>query len=181
MSGSGTELSKQAKRAYEAGQYAQAAALFAQAQKAYQQAGDALMAAEMANNASVAALQQGDAEAALQYARPTPEVFLQAQDARRAGMAWGNVAAALEALGRLDEALEAYGQAADLLREADEPELRLHVMQAISALQLRTGRQLEALASMQAGLDGIARPSPKQRLLKRLLRVPFEWLNRKLS
>lgn len=181
MSTQAEKLSQEAKRAYEQGQYAHAVELFLQAQQAFQQAGETLMAAEMANNASVAALQANDAEAALQYAQPTISLFEQAEDARRAGMAWGNTAAALEALGRLDEALDAYGRAADLLKQANEPDLRLHVMQAISALQLRTGRQLEALASMQAGLDGIAHPSPKQRFLKRLLKVPFEWLNKRFS
>ncbi len=174
-------LSEEGKRAYEQGEYTRALDLFLQAQAVFQRTGDVLMAAEMANNASVAALQADDPDAALQHARPTIALFEQAGDARRAGMAWGNAAAALEALGRLDEALDAYAHAADLLKQANEPDLRLHVMQSISALQLRTGRQLEALASMQAGLDGIAHPSPKQRLLKRLLKVPFEWLNKRFS
>ncbi|GAB4525949.1 MAG: hypothetical protein Fur0018_10980 [Anaerolineales bacterium] len=179
MTATPATLVQQAQRAYQAKRFAEAAAGFARAQQAFEAQGEHVQAAEQANNASVAWLQAGDAQAALQAAEGTPDIFLAAADQRRAGMAWGNVAAALEALERLDEALEAYQQAADFLRI--DPETRLHVMQAISALQLRTGKHLQALASMQAGLADIHKPSPKHRLLKRLLQVPLDWLNQKFS
>ena len=175
------DLSAAGKRAYENGRYAQAAALFLQARDAWKEHNEPLEAAEAANNASVAFLQAGEAQTALDVVRGTAEIFTQAGDLKRAGMAWGNIAAALEALERLDEALDAYQQSADLLKRAGESDLRLHVMQAISALQLRSGRQLEALASMQAGLDGVGKLTPKQRFLRRLLQIPMDWLNRRSS
>jgi hypothetical protein len=49
-------------------------------------------------------------------------------------------------------------------------------MQALSALQLRMGRQLEALATMNAGLAEVKRPNPAQRLAKKILQVPFDYL-----
>ncbi len=175
------DLAREGKRAYENKQYPQAAELFLRASRAWKTAGASQDAAEAANNASVAYLQAGEAQAALDVLQGTAEIFTQAGDLKRAGMAWGNAAAALEALDRLDEALRAYERAADLLKQAREPDLRLHVMQAISALQLRTGRQLEALASMQAGLEGVEKLSPKQRFLRRLLQIPLDWLNRRFS
>jgi len=51
-------------------------------------------------------------------------------------------------------------------------------MQSLSALQLRTGRQLEALATMQAGVERIERPGLKNRLLKKILDLPFRLFNR---
>jgi hypothetical protein len=87
-------------------------------------------------------------------------------------MALGNLGTALEAVGRLDEAIQAYQQSADVLKQANETEMRASVMQSLSALQLRTGHQLEALATMQAGLDGLKKPSPKQRALRKLLNLP---------
>jgi hypothetical protein len=54
----------------------------------------------------------------------------------------------------------------------------MHVTQSISGLQLRTGKQLQAVATMQAGLEEIEKPTPKQRFLKRLLQVPFKMLGR---
>ncbi len=93
-------------------------------------------------------------------------------------MAYGNQAAALEALGQLAAAEAAYQQSADLLAEAGEDQLRASVMRSVSELQLRQGRHLEAVASMQTGLGGLKKPKPKQRLIRRLLDMPFRLLNR---
>jgi chaperonin cofactor prefoldin len=104
--------------------------------------------------------------------------FDQAGDVLHQAMALGNWAAALEELDRLDDAAEAYQQSADLLKQIGEDGLRVHVMQSLSALQLRMGRQLQALATMQAGLEDVRRPTPKQLLLKQLLKIPFRLLGR---
>lgn len=172
------DLEKQAKGAFQSGRFEDAAQLYMNASARYKAGQDALMAAEMANNASVAYLKQNQAEQAHQAASGTPEVFALGQDLRREGLAHGNLAAALEGLGRLDEALQAYEKSAELLKAAGDLDTRLYVMQALSALQLRTGKQFQAVATMQAGLEGVSRPSPKQRLLKKLLELPTRLLNR---
>jgi tetratricopeptide (TPR) repeat protein len=172
------QLSIEGQSAYKRGDYQAAARAFEAASQAYATLDDALNAAELANNASVAYLQSGEAQAALQILDGTAEVFRLADDVRRQAMAIGNQAAALEALGRLDEAIDAYQQSADLLKQAGEDQLRLNVMQILSALQLRTGRQLEALASMKVGLDGVEKLSVKQRLIQKLLNVPFQMMDK---
>jgi tetratricopeptide (TPR) repeat protein len=96
--------------AYKRGDYSAAAQLFSSACQGYQAAGESLKAAEMANNSSVAYLLAGDAQASLQAVEGTPGLFAAAGDGQRQGMALGNQAAALEALGRLDEAMEVYQQ-----------------------------------------------------------------------
>ncbi|MBI3159375.1 MAG: hypothetical protein HYZ26_07240 [Chloroflexi bacterium] len=171
------ELARQAKHKYEQGEYRPAAEAFEQAEGAYRAEGQPVLAAEMANNRSVALVQAGDAAAALAAVEGTPQVFEQAGDRLKQAMAWGNRAAALEGLGRLAEAEQAYVQSADLLKELGELELRAEVLKALSALQLRGGRQLEALASMQAGIEGLEQPSLLQRLLKKLLELPCRFFN----
>lgn len=170
------DLDKQGKQAYKKKAYGEAAAYFQQASIAYASQSDALMASEMANNWSVASLQAGDAQTALAAVEGTVEVFAEAGDLRRQGMALGNQAAALESLGRLDDAMLSYEQAAEKLKEAGDHDTRLHVMQALSALQLRTGKQLQALATMQAGLENASSISPKQKLLQKLLSYPNNFL-----
>lgn len=165
-------LAQQAKQAYQHNDYQTAAQLYQQAADLYREQQLPLPAAEMRNNASVAWLQAGVAEHALAAVQDTDQVFAEAGDIRRQGLACGNLGAALEALGRLDESQEAYQRSADLLKQAGDFESRLPVMQALSALQLRTGKQMQAVATMQAGLQGIQRPNPVQRLLKRLLEIP---------
>lgn len=172
------QLVSEAKKSYDMGDFLESAHAFEVAAQAYLSSGDELMAYEMKNNSCVAFLQAGEAELALQVVEGTIELFAKAGDLRRQGMALGNLGAALEALNRTEEAVDAYMQSADLLRHAGETELRVHVMRSLSALQLRTGRQIEALGTMQAGLEGVDKPTPKQRLLKRLLNIPFKLMNR---
>lgn len=173
------KLAEEGKKAYQRSDFFAAAHAFEAAGQGFSATGDALSAAEMANNCSVAFLQAGDAPAALLAVEGTPSIFAAAGDTRRQGMALGNWAAALEALNRLDEAADAYCQSAEVLREAKEDAAYVQVMQALSALQLRMGRQIEALATMQAGLENAQRPTSKQRLIKQMLRLPFKFLEGK--
>jgi tetratricopeptide (TPR) repeat protein len=172
-------LAKEGKSAYQRGDYLAAARAFEAARSGFSTARDELNAAEMANNSSVAYLQAGEAEEALKAVEGTPEIFAQAGDLKRQGMAVGNQAAALEALERLDEALVAYQQSADILQETGEDQLRANVMNSLSMLQFRMGKQLQALATMHAGLEGVEKPSPKQRFLKKLLNIPIDMITKK--
>jgi len=172
------QLSKEGQSAYKRGDHMAAARAFEAASRAYSAADDPLSAAELANNSSVAFLQAGDAQMALEAVEGTVEVFQLAGDTCRQAMAIGNRAAALEALDRLDEAIDAYHQSADLLKDAGEDQLRLNVMQSLSVLQMRTGRQLEALASMKVGLDGTEKLSVKQRFIQKLLNIPFQMMDK---
>jgi tetratricopeptide (TPR) repeat protein len=173
------ELIAEGQGAYKEKRYSEAASSFEQAARALQASGDSPGAAEAANNSSVAYLQAGSAADALRLAEGTPAVFAAAGDIRRQGMALANQAAALESLHRLPEALETYQLASELLKQAGEKELRALVLENISTLQLRTGNQLQALASMDTALEHKGKLSIRERLLKKLLRVPFDFLNRK--
>jgi tetratricopeptide (TPR) repeat protein len=133
----------------------------------------------MANNQSVALLQSGSANAALEVVSGTEEIFAEAGDRRYQALALGNKAAALEELGSLEEAAEAYEDSANILKELGENDLRASVMQSLSALQLKQGRQLQALATMKSGLENVQRPNPKQRVAKKILQIPFDFMNRK--
>ncbi len=166
----------QATAAYESGSYLEAAKLFEEAANAFFAVQDRLNAAEMRNNRSVALLKAGDASGALLAAEGTETVFLEAGDHFRAAMAYGNQAAALEALGKNKRALDLYGKSSDLLKGTGHDDLRVFVLQNISALQLKTGGHLQSMASMQAALDLKPRLTVKERLLNRLLKVPFRML-----
>lgn len=172
------KLNQEGKTAYEREEFEAAARAFEAAERGYAAGGDALNAAEMANNRSVALLQGGDAQGALQAVGDTPEIFAQANDTRRHAMALGNKAAALAELGQREEAEKMYWESARLLNEIGETALRASVLQAISRLQMRSGRVMEAVASMQSGLEQVEKPSWTQRLLKKLLQVPSRLLNR---
>ncbi|MCI0519793.1 MAG: hypothetical protein L0Z70_05990 [Chloroflexi bacterium] len=175
---SADQLGREGKTAYQQGDYLSAARAFEAAAHAYDVSHEQLKAAEARNNASVAYLLGGDAQAAVTLTQGTAEIFSAAGDAAREGMAWGNLGAALEGLGNLPEAEQAYLRSAELLKGCTDQDAYLHVMRSLSALQLRRGRQLDALASMQAGLEGVKRPTPQQRLLKKLLKAPRRLLGK---
>ncbi|GAP05701.1 MAG TPA: tetratricopeptide repeat protein [Anaerolinea thermolimosa] len=173
------DLSSEGQAAYQARNFLEAAAAFEQAARAYRASGDEVAAAEAANNSSVAYLQAGDAQKAFEMAENTHLVFAGQGDLTRQGMALANQAAALEGLNRLKEALELYRQSSEVFKSSGDHELRAMVLQNISALQLRTGEQLQALATMDTALEQKKRLSLKEKFLKRLLKIPFEMLNRK--
>jgi tetratricopeptide (TPR) repeat protein len=170
------ELLTEGQTLYRAGDYQAAAQAFAAAENGFRFAEDPLSAAEMANNRSVALLKAGDAREAFLAVDGTQVTFEAAGDQRRWALALGNRAAALEASGRLDEAALDYQKSADLLKELGEHELRATVLQSLSTIQLRTRKPLQALATMQAGIENIKHPNLRQRILKRLLQVPFKML-----
>lgn len=172
------QIGKEAKSAYKSGDYINAAKSFEAARQGYLSANNIILAAEMANNCSVAYLKAGNNQAALHILDGINIVFSQEGDRKRQAMTMANQAAALEALGRYQEAEQTYWEASGILKELGETELRLPLMQSISSLHLRTGRQFQAVASMYAGVENIEKPTIKQRLLKRLLGIPLQIINK---
>jgi len=168
------QISEKAKQDFHDGKYKDAVQGFEAALEGLRAEGKTLEAAEMANNLSVAYLKNKKKQQALEIVLGTDQIFAEHNDVVKQAMALGNQAAALEALKRFDEAEQAYQQSADLLENTDEQELRRYVLQSLSALQLRQGRQLDGLISMKTGLDGQEKLSLRQRFLRWILKIPFK-------
>jgi tetratricopeptide (TPR) repeat protein len=171
-------LAAEGKAAYAREDFGAAAQAFSAAEAGYRAAGDAVSAAEMANNRSVVLLQSGDAQGALDAVGDTPDIFGAAGDLRRKAMALGNRGAALADLRRKEEAEKVYWESAQIFADLKEKDLRAAVLQSISRLQMGEGRYMEAIASMESGLEEVEKPSFVQRALKRLLKIPAKLLNR---
>jgi tetratricopeptide (TPR) repeat protein len=163
------EIAEQAKQLYQAGDYPSAAQTFTEASISYANEGDVLMSADMKNNKSVALLRAKQAQAALEAAQGTEKVFAEAGDMRRQGIALANQASALETLKRFKEAIDFYVSAGEALDKAGEDELRVEVMQLLSALYLRRLKFFDAIIALQSGLAAVKHPTPKQRFMKKLL------------
>jgi tetratricopeptide (TPR) repeat protein len=172
------QLADQGKALYQQEEYAQAAEIFSLAETGFETAGDMISAGEMANNRSVALLQHGEFQAALDAVGQSDVQFADAGDVRRQAMAIGNRAAAMAELGDKEGAETAYWESARLLGEIGEKDMRASVLTAISKLQMKEGRYMEALASMESGLDEGPRLSFTRRILKRLIGIPRKLLDR---
>lgn len=175
---SARDLEKQAMAAYEKSNWGLATLLFTQARDAFGDAGDELKSAEMSNNLCVALLQENRPEDAIAAVEGTWEVFHSIGDDLRAAQAHGNLAAAQEACGDFDSAEKAYGKAARLLEKAGDEEARAQTMTALSRLQLKRGKPLQAVSSMQSGLGGSSRLSIGKRFFRWVLSLPGRILKR---
>jgi tetratricopeptide (TPR) repeat protein len=164
--------------AYKDGNGSLAAQLFAEARDAFGHDGDDLKSAEMSNNLCVALLQDKRPEEALAAVEGTWDVFLSQGDELRAAQAYGNLASAEEACGDLANAEKAYGKAARLLEKAGDEEARAQTLAALSRLQLKRGKPVQAVTSMQSGLEGSSRLSIGRRFLRWVLSLPSRILNR---
>jgi tetratricopeptide (TPR) repeat protein len=172
------QMIDKAKSAYKAEDFEEAARWYERAGSQYSDQDDLLNAAEMANNRSVCLLRSGNSQAALAASKGTEKIFAQAGDLRRQAMAMGNQAAALESMQRIDEAISLYQNSNELLKQINDHDLRMFVLQSLSGLQLKRHQYLQALATMQAALDIKQKLSLRERILKKLLQIVFSLLGR---
>lgn len=162
------EAQQQGLAAFRSGELEQAIQLFEQARSTFLAQGSEADAAEAANNLSVALLMAERAGEARQAVEGTAEVFLRLGDERRAAQAYGNLASALEACGELPAAESAYQEAARRFERLGDQESRSVTVKALSQLQLKDRRPMQAAATLQAGE---ARPGLRSRLTQFLLRL----------
>ncbi|MBI2846137.1 MAG: tetratricopeptide repeat protein [Chloroflexi bacterium] len=163
---------------YRQGEYAQAAAEFAEAQRLFAAAGDRRREAEMLNNLGVVHIQLQDWEAATDFFRQAASVFETLGDVGNRGQALGNIGELYRRQGKNEEAVEALRQAAELLREAKEREKEARTWQLISRIRLGQGRWLEALHFYDLALEASEKPGLMKRLLRRFIRIPLVMMSR---
>jgi len=171
-----TSLSQRALQDFRQGRFSDAAEGFRAAREAYAQAGDLPAAAEAANNQGVALLQAGRPQEARRAVEGTLDVFERAGDPARAAQAVGNLASAADACGDPEVAERLYQAAVERFAALGDGAAQAIVLNSLSQLQLKRGRPLEALTTMQTGLEHKPRRSLRDRWLQRLLRLPSRLL-----
>jgi len=172
------DLDQEAKDLYQAGKYQKAAEVFLKAADLYEKGGEICLAAEMRNNQGVSLLKAKQPGPALEAIRGTGEIFKEAGDRLKMGMALANEATALKDLGQTDPAVDKFAQAAVIFRELGEHELLLQTSQSLSSLKLKSRNIPGALFSMQEALESVQKPTLRQKLLLNLLKVPLKLLDR---
>jgi tetratricopeptide (TPR) repeat protein len=169
---------KEGRSLYSSGQYQQAADIFGHAAEEYANLGQHTLAAEMKNNQCVAHLKLKQPQQAYNAVKGTPTVFKEAGDINKLAMSLANKATALMDLGDNEQALEIFSQAATFFLQIDETDMHLQVMQSISTIKLKSRNFYGAIFSMLAGLEGVKKPSLRQRILIQLLKIPRGLLGR---
>lgn len=164
-------LAEQGKQQYGQENYLAAADLFSQAAQAYVSAQDNVNAAEMKNNQSVALLQAGKAKEALQATEGTEQIFQNAGDIKRQGIAVSNRAAALEGMKKWSEALAEYDRAAALFEQIGEGDMHSVVRKAAANINLKRGRLTDSQMDVYDSLRLVEKPTLTQRFMKFLIRI----------
>jgi tetratricopeptide (TPR) repeat protein len=172
------DLKSQAETAYQKKNFKLAANLYSEAANVAEESLELLEFAELRNNASVAFLQANEPNSAYKAALNSENIFKEIGDKKRHAMALGNQAAALEALGRKQEAIKMYIEAEEILKGAGENDLRSYVLKRISSLQIQNGKQFEALGSMHAALENSEKLTIREKTLKRLTTYVMNLLRR---
>jgi tetratricopeptide (TPR) repeat protein len=172
-------LADAAKKLYDKKDYSAAADQFRQAADIFRTSGSLSDAAEMDNNRAVALTMGKEYQSAYEAALGTEQVFLAAGEKGKAGLAFGNQAAALEGLGKTREALDLYQRSVELLKTAGDTASLSAVWKSMTALQARTGDSFQALASAQAALNTGAPLSIREKFLKKLVDIPFRMIARR--
>lgn len=162
-------LVDRARDLYQQGDFHAAALGYDEAAQSYASRGDDLMAAELRNDQCVSLLRAGLLQEALDAVAGTDAIFSAAGDYRRLGIAYANRASVLEAMKRIGEAMEAYTSSGESLEKAGQDQMRLQVMQLLSALYLKRGKFLTAVMTLQSGFVGLRNPTAKQKIIKKLL------------
>lgn len=169
-------LAQEGERHYRRDEYEAAADSYGQAAEAYRQDGLPLLAAEMANNQCVAWVQLDRYEQAHKAVVGTPEVLAGAGEIEKAARAYGNLGSALEGLGRLAEAETAYQQAVALFGQVGGSDERAHTYKALARLRMRQGQPIDAVSTMQLGLQDSRSRSLRNRLLSWFLQLPSRFM-----
>lgn len=174
---SASQLAAEAQMLYQKGEYLSAAQIFQACAFSHEVLGEQAQAVEMRSNASVAFLQGGDPQSALAALQNVEAFYTQRGEMHHLALAIGNKASILDELHQDEAAVEAYERCAELLKQLGDFDTRSYVMQSLSKLQLRRGQQLQAFATMKAGIDALPDKSLRHKLLKRLLRIPSGFLH----
>ncbi len=166
-------LAEKGKQEYEQGNYLAAADLFLRAAQVHASLQDELNAAEMKNNQSVALLQGGKAKEALQATEGTEDIFQEAGDIKRQGIAVSNRAAALEGLKKWSEALSEYDRAASLFEQVGEGDMHSMVRKTAANLHLKRGHIADSQMDVYDSLRLVEKPTLTQRIMKFFMRIGF--------
>ncbi len=133
--------------------------------------------AEMRNNLGVALVRAKAYQEALEAIQGTPEAFLATADTQKQGIALANLGNALEGLKENDAAIEAYEKAIECFKACEEKKLRSITLKYLSDLQIKTGKQYQALASLKSSYE----ESPDVNLKNNFFKRGLDFLVKKVT
>jgi len=178
---SGQGLKEEGMRLFHEGLYDEAADKFKQAREAFAAEENEGKVAETVNNLGVVYRLQDkwdEAIAALEEARAA---FVKLGDRNREAQTLGNLGGLYADKNERDKAKESLRQAADIFAELGDKEHQGETLLALGGQRWKTGDRSGGLATYEAGLQILPKPTVKQKTMRNLLRVRNRLLGQKNS
>jgi tetratricopeptide (TPR) repeat protein len=165
------EVKEEGMRLFHEGLYDEATAKFEQAREMFAASGDEIEKAETVNNLGVVYRKQDkwdEAIAALEEARAT---FVKLGDHNREAQTLGNLGGLYADKNERDTAKECLRQAADAFAELGDKEHQGETLLALGVQLWKTGDRSGGLATYEAGLQVLPKPTVRQKTVRNLLRM----------
>lgn len=165
---SARELKEEGLRLFQEGLYEEAVAKFKEAREKFAAEGNDIEVAEIVNNLGVISRMQGqwdDAITALEEARAT---FMRLDDRSREAQTLGNLGGLYASKGERDKAQECLHQAADIFADLGDEQRHGEILLALGVQEWKTGDRSGGLATYEAGLHTLEKPTAGQRALRGL-------------
>jgi tetratricopeptide (TPR) repeat protein len=166
---SAQELKEEALRLFHEGLYEEALVKFRQAQEAFAAEGNEVDAAEMVNNLGIIHRMQGQWDEAIAALDEAREAFVRLDDRSREAQALGNLGGLYASKGDRDKSAEYLRQAADIFSELGDGQRLGETLQALGVQRWKTGDRGGGLATYEAGLHSLEKPTVSQKTLRGLL------------
>ncbi len=173
-------LKQEGLRLFQEGLYDESLNTFKQAHEKFIAEGNEIEAAEMVNNLGVVYRMQGkwdEAIAALEEARTA---FVRLGDRSREAQALGNLGGLYASKREREKAKECLRQAADIFAELGDEQRRGETLIALGLQEWKTGDRRAGLATYEAGLQTLKKPTVSQKTLRGLLKIRARLLGGKI-
>jgi len=165
------ELKEEGLRLFQEGLYKEATEAFEQAREMFTTAGNEVEAAEMVNNLGVIYRVQGQWDEAIAALEEAKSLFARLGDRDREAQALGNLGGLYSSKGERDEAKKCLRQAADIFVELGDDQHQGETLLALGVQMWKTNDRSGGLATYEAGLHTLQKPTVSQKTLRALLKM----------
>jgi tetratricopeptide (TPR) repeat protein len=175
------EMKEEGMRLFHEGLYDEAAAKFEHAREMFAAEGDEIAEAETVNNLGVVYRKQDKWDEAIAALEEAKAAFVKLGDRNREAQTLGNLGGLYADKNERDKAKECLRQAADAFAALDDKEHQGETLLALGVQLWKTGDRSGGLATYEAGLQVLPKPTVRQKTVRNLLRMRNRLIGQKSS
>jgi len=168
---SAQDLKEEGLQLFQEGLYLEAAERFEEARGMFDAEGDMVEAAEMLNNLGITYRMRHEWDKAISALEQAQSAFAELDDRSREAQVLGNLGGLYASQGQREKAKASLREAADIFADLGDAQRHGETLLALGVQQWKAGNRKDGLATYQAGLETLERPSAGQKALRGLLNL----------